>query len=395
MTGNGNAPVKSWTGLKRAGQVLIPSLFVIPTLFLFVYLLFETAKISREKIRQQFAVDSAAFIQMSDYTNFFNRTAYVNGAFPYRIFKEAFECPSIGPGVDHVYKYTNKEEYLCLYDMLYDNGVIPKYDGDEERQVNPKPLDSEPKWTIGYKDTLRPGINDLQPGQELDERLILLTHNQGQYVYIFWNEASGFVYKFYAQVYTLLGSVQESQYTVFKRLTENFNFFRKSYYLNASPAECVENPAACGEQGLTAGSNNFISRRITKSDGNFAMHFIQKIKFFCKKPYTHPILGQQYQMVETPDIDMPTPGLFQVASVKKDVLRQLGNGIEIYQGWNAGNNYFNVPLDTMAACRETGRPCVHARVATQCPAKWGGGTDGENNCVWPNPTPKYQTRLYP
>ncbi|KAF0127271.1 MAG: hypothetical protein FD189_338 [Elusimicrobia bacterium] len=395
MAGKGPADKKGWTGLKRAGQVLIPSLFVIPTLFLFVYLLFETAKISREKIRQQFAVDSAAFIQMGDYTNFFNRTAYVNGAFPYRIFKEAFECPSKGPGIDHVYKYTNKEEYECLYDMMYDNGAIPKYDGDEPRRVDPKPLDSEPEWSIGYKDTLRPGINSLQPGDTLDERLILITHPQGQYIYIFWNEASGFVYKFYAQVYTLLGSVQESQYTVFKRLTERFNFFRKSYYLNASPAECVENPAACGEQGLTEGHNNFASKRISKSHGNFAMHFIQKIKFFCKRPYTHPILGQQYQMVETPDIDMPSPGLFQIASVKKDILRDLGRGVEIFQGWNSGNNYFNVDFDggcggrcSQVVCRETGRPCVHARVTTQCPAS-------DNNCVWPNPTPKYQTRLYP
>ncbi|HBE87638.1 MAG TPA: hypothetical protein DDW67_00650 [Elusimicrobia bacterium] len=389
MRPNEKAKGWGWTGLRRAGQVLIPSVFMIPTLFLFVYLLFETAKISREKIRQQFAVDSAAFIQMGDYTNFFNRTAYVNGAFPYRIFKEAFECPTLAPGTDHVYQRSQGTGDVCLYDMMYDNGVIPKYSGDSARQVEPEPLDNEPKWTIGYKDTLRPGINDLQPGDSLDDRLILITQNQGQYIMIFWNEASGFVYKFYAQVYTLLGSVQESQYTVFKRLTENFNFFRKSYYLNASPPECVSNPASCGEQGITAGANNFRSRRISKSDGNFAMHFIQKIKFFCKKPVSGL---PPYQLVETPDIDMPSPGLFQVASVDKGTLRQLGQGVEIFQGWNAGGNYFNVPLDTLVSCQETGRPCVHARVATQCPAMWGGGG---NNCVWPNPTPKYQTRLYP
>ena len=75
----------------RAGQILIPSLLIIPSLLLFVYLLFETTKLSREKIRQQFAVDSAAFIQMSDYTNLLNRTAYVNGAFPSRIFKEMYD----------------------------------------------------------------------------------------------------------------------------------------------------------------------------------------------------------------------------------------------------------------------------------------------------------------
>lgn len=394
MDGTGSGKLSGLAGLKRAGQVLVPSIFVIPTLLLFVYLIFETAKISREKIRQQFAVDSAAFIQMGDYTNFFNRTAYVNGAFPYRIFKEAFECPSLSPGTDHVYQRSQGTGDVCLYDMLYENGVIPKSVDpmDEKRQVQPKPLDSHTKWDIRYDDTLRPGINDLQPGDDLNERLILITQDQGQYIMIFWNEASGFVYKFYAQVYTLLGSVQESQYTVFKRLTENFNFFRKSYYLNASPQECLENPSACGEDGLRSGPKNFISNRVSKSNGNFAMHFVQKLKFFCKKPLSGI---PPYQLVETPDIDMPSPGLFQVASVEKSSLKTLGEGIEIFQGWNAGGNYFQVPLDTLAACSETGRPCVHARIATQCPAMWGGGWSGKNNCVWPNPTPKYQTRLYP
>ena len=92
MTG-GKPENSAWRPARRAGQLLIPALFVVPSLLLFVYLLFETTKVSREKIRQQFAVDSAAFIQMGDYTNLFNRTAYVNGAFPYRIFKEAYECP--------------------------------------------------------------------------------------------------------------------------------------------------------------------------------------------------------------------------------------------------------------------------------------------------------------
>src|SRR3989339_619338 len=119
----------SWRPAKRAGQILIPSLFVIPSLLLFVYLLFETTKVSREKIRQQFAVDSAAFIQMGDYTNLLNRTAYVNGAFPYRIFKEQYECPP-----DRNWRTTEDGGRECTYDMLYKSGAFPKYKGDVPRQ---------------------------------------------------------------------------------------------------------------------------------------------------------------------------------------------------------------------------------------------------------------------
>ena len=96
----------------RRGQILLPSLFVIPSLLIFVYLLFETTKISREKIRQQFAVDSASFIQMGDYTNLLNRTAYVNGPFPHRIFRERYSCP---PGDKYGYddvKVKGEEFYI-------------------------------------------------------------------------------------------------------------------------------------------------------------------------------------------------------------------------------------------------------------------------------------------
>src|SRR5512137_1751447 len=74
----------------RVGQVIIPALFLFPTFMLFVYLIYETAKLSREKIRHQFAIDAAVFVEMTNYSDFLNRTAYVNGAFPMRIFDEGF-----------------------------------------------------------------------------------------------------------------------------------------------------------------------------------------------------------------------------------------------------------------------------------------------------------------
>src|SRR5271156_291136 len=103
------------------GQIVIPALFVLPSLFLFVFLIFETAKLSREKIRHQFAVDAAAFVEMTNYSDFLNRSAYVNGAFPMRIFWEGFsdtklDCmgkdPCPGP--------------TALAEILYTDGIYPR-----------------------------------------------------------------------------------------------------------------------------------------------------------------------------------------------------------------------------------------------------------------------------
>ena len=49
---------------KRA-QILLPAVMLVPIFILVIYLLFETAKVSMSKVRQQFALDNAAYSQMS------------------------------------------------------------------------------------------------------------------------------------------------------------------------------------------------------------------------------------------------------------------------------------------------------------------------------------------
>ena len=369
----------------RRGQILIPSLLIIPSLMLFIYLIFETTKLSREKIRQQFALDSAAFIQMGDYTNILNRTAYVNGAFPYRIFKEAYDCQSgCTTGLEeNCIRRTNELGAVCTYAMLYDAGAIPKYSGDVAYQQAVS-LDNKSKWEIAFKDPPRDSINKNPP--TVDDTLTLITSDEGIHLYIFWDPATG-IYKFYAQVYTMLGMVEESQMTVFERLTENFNFFRKSYYLNANTQECVDNPNTCGEDGIKS-PGGFRNNKFVRGSSMFRW-YLGEIMFHAKVP--QPGLPPYFLGKTNPPLRMPGPGLFQLATFSDDALKTVGRpGYHVYQGWDVSSNYFGVNFNSMVACQETGRPCVHALVATQCPQLESG-----NNCVWPNPTPKYQTRLYP
>ncbi|MCX5793793.1 MAG: hypothetical protein WCK76_08155 [Elusimicrobiota bacterium] len=384
----------------RRGQILLPSLFVIPSLLIFVYLLFETTKISREKIRQQFAVDSASFIQMGDYTNLLNRTAYVNGPFPHRIFRERYACP---PG--DKYGYDDDSGEICEYDILYDAGAFPKDIEDSSSGVDPQALDEKSIWRIEFtnnsnnptnpwgNNTVRDPVKTNPTSNADIEMFDLTTSAQGGSIKLPWPVASG-IYMFYAQVYSLLGSVEESQWTVFDRLTDTFNFFRKSYYLNAGTQECVNNPGACGEDGLRS-NGGFISAKLRKAPGgDFMMHYIKHIEFHAKV-YTGGWPSPYYLGKSNPAMDMTLGsdphGLFQLATVSDSFLDKLGRGLQVYQGWTAPSNYFNVKFNDIAACKEVGRPCVHSRIATQCPQL----TSASNNCVWPNPTPKYQTRLYP
>jgi len=379
----------------RKGQILIPSLLIIPSLILFIYLIFETTKLSREKIRQQFAVDSAAFIQMGDYTNILNRTAYVNGAFPYRIFKEAYECVQGCSSGDeeNCMKLTDGSGAICTYKMLYESGSIPKYQDDVANQ-EAVPLDNQPQWNIAFSDPPRGAMNANPPAPE--ETLTMITSDQGIKINIFWDPAVG-LYKFYAQVYTLLGTVEESQMTVFERFTENFNFLRKSYYLNANTKECVANPNTCAEDSVRS-RDGFRDNRFLRGKSMF-MHYIQKIIFHAKVPQSG--LPPYFLGKTNPPLDMTgsnTQGLFQLASFSSDAMDGVGRGYEVYQGWDVPSNYFNVKFNQMAwrECENSKRPCVHSLVASQCPnLKGGWPKSSPNNCVWPNPTPKYQTRLYP
>jgi hypothetical protein len=84
------------------------------------------------------------------------------------------------------------------------------------------------------------------------------------------------------------------------------------------------------------------------------------------------------------DLNFADGRLFQFAyptRATREKLRKIHGGIDITQPFDAPSNYFNMNLSKF-------KPRTHVRAALQCPRE-------NNNCVWPNPTPKYQVRLYP
>ncbi len=363
----------------RAGQIVIPAMLLFPTLFLFVYLIYETAKLSREKIKHQFAMDAAAFVEATNYSDFLNRTAYVNGAFPMRIFEQGYDdFPAECEG-----KWTQCPEAPAAHsyaELLYQNGIFPRSASGK------KQFDKEDSWDIEYGGK-GAGRNSANP--TLEDPVVLFSMDDTNHFYHPWDLATE-VYKLYVQVYSLLGSVEDAQWQVLKRLTKesNHSFLQKSYWLNTGDAD---NSGPALAQSFDAALGAF------KTDAQC----VRKLIYHGNK-YLGGTGIQQYRPFSTdPPVDLPASagcgggGLFQMQTVDKtsvDALSRPGGteypGLSLSLRWQIpGKNYFNVDFGNRPQDFRTGAPELHTTVSV--------GANNKNASVWPHPTPKFQVRQFP
>lgn len=394
--------------LGRRGQIVIPALFMFPTLMLFVFLLFETAKVSRYKIRHQFAVDAAAFVEMTNYSDFLNRTAYVNGAFPMRIFREGFhdtpeDCrgkdPCPAPG------YDAQGNLAMIDDIMYHDGDFPRDEQNPDGYTSPSP----PQWNIQFNpSSSRSGMNDpndmnvFNPSGETGNPpcsspcTLIFNIDTVTHWNIGWDDANQ-VFKLYVQIYQLLGSVEAAQYAVLDRLQQSHNFLSKSYYLNIGDQTALaEAQAAVQDFNMSAGGfmgaiNLWCTPRM-RIMGYIPMHDLEATG----------ITSQDAQMPTTITCyNTPYAGLFQATTIKQTMLdsmwspssdgRPFAKGWPVTVHWTAPSNYFGVDLNAIMQSADNGGPKVHASVSI-----WNGGPAGTGLAsIWPLPTPKFQTRLYP
>lgn len=343
----------------KKAQIVLPAVLLIPTILLVIYLLFETTKVSKEKIRHQFALDTSSFVEMTSLSNYLNATAYVNGAFPFRLFRDFFEAnnPKLEP--DPNYDSATTLKPISYYDYYYQAGAFPAM---SDYNSSPKPTDT--KWDLHYyQDTRKEWEKDFPKVDEdkfypINSEKIAETHQA------YWDME---ILSLYFMVYYYLGNIYEDQKKVYERLVKDNEFFRKGYFYNTGNCSLSE----CGREGAQVIKNYFIKTEplyiskvnvFYKSDRNTA----QKIELDLKEK---KIMGGQ---------------LFQLAHLakgSKEKLRSLYKGVDITQRFTLSKNYFNVNLMRY-------NPRVHTKIALQC-------TNESNNCVWPAPTSKYQVRLFP
>lgn len=384
------------------GQIVIPALFFFPTLFLFVFLLFETAKLSRAKIRKQFAVDAAAFVEMTNYSDFLNRSAYVNGPFPMRIMREGFR----------------ETQQSCRFrtpcdgdkgsdELMWKDGAFP-WDNRYKDDANGIP-DSEKQWQIEYNPSSGRDVNSENPSMQSwdanpdnpcrGECGIVFAHKTAINYNIGWEDATT-IFKMYVQIYQLLGSVESAQLSVLRRLTKesNHNFLSKSYWLNADQ---TNEALAEGKDGVSsfiaAGADDFVS------SSNIRLFCLPKMRIYGNA-LTHDlgvygIKWEDFTLPKTIGDCSNADGLFQLVTVKNSSLQGMRasvSGSMGSRGWpvtvkyTVPSNYFGVDLNGEMARADNG-PRVHASVSMFM----GSGGAGREAAVWPHPQPKFQTRLYP
>jgi len=364
----------------RAGQIIIPALFLFPTLMLFVYLIYETAKLSREKIRHQFAVDAAVFVEMTNYSDFLNRTAYVNGAFPMRILDEGFKTTMIDCD-----QKANCHGPRSLWEIMCRRGDFPMK-GNCNPGV-PQDFQTEKSWNIefggdGY------GKNSAPPQDATDwDMLTILTMDDANSFWINWDDANQ-VYKLYVQIYQLLGSVEDAQYSVLNRLAAQHNFLKKSYWLNTGT-----------DINEAATAANLFDSAIGPLSSQVQYKCYRKLNFYGNKP-----TGSMFQpwQVYAPDRPPAMPqtiancdGLFHLMWVNPSLTTKLraplgtsnygSLGLPVNQLWSAPKNYFNHDFNQDFP---QAKPAVHVTVAV-------GGFSRAKASVWPDPTPKFQVRSFP
>ncbi|MEK7389221.1 MAG: hypothetical protein AAB036_05955 [Elusimicrobiota bacterium] len=358
----------------RGGQIVIPAMLLFPTLFLFVYLIYETAKLSKEKIRHQFAMDAAAFVEATNYSDFLNRTAYVNGAFPMRIFEQGYDdFPAECEGkVEHCAK-------VSYADLLYKNGIFPR------SQSGKKEYKNEDVWDIAFGGK---GVGKNSANPTLEDPVVLFTLDDANR---FWHpfDLATEVCKLYVQVFSLLGSVEDAQWQVLKRLSKdsNHSFLQKSYFLNTGDA---------------SNYGTELARSFDAALGDFRTqaHCVRKITYYGNRHMGGTGL-QQYQVfsVDPPETLPDSPGcgsggLFQLQTVDDSVIRKLNSpggseypGLSLSLSWQfPRQNYFNVDFGSLPQHFPSGLPALHTTVSV-----------GHNSKakVWPDPTPKFQVREFP
>ncbi len=371
----------------RRAQIVLPAILLIPTILLVIYLLFETAKLSRFKIRSQFALDSAAFIELTSYSNFLNAVAYLNGAMPFRVFRENMMYP-VPKEPESEYDGPSSITY---YDLFYEAGAFPAMP-----DINSSPKENAGKWELKYVEAPTEGQEDMKEGKGRPKSWNTENPkikedweygvNKKEYVenyrYIYMDqedhenenpeeEDNGVMapLSFYIAAYKIIESTYESQKKTYERVTKDGEFFRKSFFYNSSSCKLSQ----CGKEGVRALKNYDLgleSIRLKNVDWYYRIENQNEAGYVAFKA-GEPRFEKIMPLYQFSYLDRST----------RSKMKKMYTGVDIREPVIPPDNYFRVNVKRYAKK-------LHVRAALQC-------TNESNNCVWPNPTPKYQVRLFP
>lgn len=365
----------------RRAQLLLPAVLLLPLFILVIYLLVETTKLSIAKVRHQFALDNAAYTQVTSVSAFLNAVGILNGPLPYRVMLTYND--KLKP-VPHVVKppYKEKEGQLTVFDLFFRAGAVPTVASDYTWGHNPNPSPESQDWGVhyakydlletgAYKDYDRSGWEKETP-EEIKGPLKIMDREMVAQHYVAAKNVGLPAIKGYLNTYVQVGDIYNLQEDIYKKLVKNAITFRQGYYLNVDDCKL----SSCARQ--SAGRLlNYLTIPTTPQKADDLLVYVS----------ASDMAGGTGGAVEVP-LTMTAMGadplyLFAyVAPAGRSKLRAFKRGISLKQNFTLPRNHFNINLD------EKYKPYVHNQVFMSCPR-------GNNNCVWPNPLPKYNVTLRP
>ena len=364
-----------WKLKDRKAQILLPSVLLAPIFILVIYLLFEMAKVSMTKVRQQFALDNAAYSQVAAASTYLNAVAMVNGPLPYRVMAY-YKDTKVNP------KQTAQQagkQPISVFELFYHGGGVLALGPDYDTGINQPPRAESNDWGFQYdpnnQEYSRGDWTKEQPRAPSDDDYVPVMSNSLVNDYYFPALRYGVeVIKNYLTTYATTGDIYASQSYVYKEVSKNAVMFREAYYLNTN--DCKKSD--CARQSAAQ-----LRRYLTLSTDPFE---INKLRFYASDSGMSGEHGGAYNIDFAASEILPNgKKLFQFAYLdpsSRSRLRALGRGVTLKQSFKLPKNYFNINLE------QKYKPYVRNTVVLSCPRS-------SNNCVWPNPLPKYSVTLDP
>lgn len=364
----------------RRAQILLPAVMLAPIFILVVYLLFETSKLSMTKVRQQFALDNSAYSQMSTTSTYLNAVAMVNGPLPYRVMQsmdQRLEVKQDAPS----------QEPRTVFDIFYKAGAFaaigPSHElGPGGAIDNPRPAPESTNWNFRYygdkrKNWMKEDPKDSFDGQSSEGKdSYFMTDKDMADNYFFTSSGQKegeqgialTAIRDYFTIFVRTGSIYASQTYVYRDTVRKSRMFRQSYFLNTK--DCRE--SECGRQAASVLERYILETKPMEIDDT-----VFYVAFQTK--------GRLGNAIEIPlnMTEVVQSKLFQFAYLtggSRSKLKQMSRGILLKQNYKVPANRFNINL------AQRYKPYVKNTIYLNCPRSG-------NNCVWPNPLPKYSVKV--
>ena len=383
--------VHQWMPVKvlqnRRAQLLLPAVLLLPLFILVIYLLVEVTKVSIAKVRHQFALDNAAYTQVTTVSVFLNAVGLLNGPLPYRVLQTyQDELKPVHPD-NPAQQYRNQSGWT-VFDLFYQAGAMPAIGPNYDRALhNPPPSSDSVDWGVHYAkyngiDSFvdkngnpieydRSGWEKETP-EEIKDRVHLMNKDMVDKHYVSAKQVGLPAIQAYLNTYVQVGDTFNLQKHLYESLIKNANIFRQGYFLNVD--DCKKD--SCARQSASRLAR-YLSIPTKRQEVDEIMVYVS----------ASDMAGGTGGAVDVPlkMTEMGAEPLFLFAYVDgtgRARLRTYKRGIMLKQPFPLPRNHFNINLETKY------KPYVRNTVLMTCPRT-------NNNCVWPNPLPKYNVLLRP